>query len=185
MDAPQRWKSTRPPPRVMTSQGVCFNHSTKTASLREKTLRKLKGATPPRKISVGELESLTSRVMYAAGVQGGSLFRRYFFFKTARRRPPRLNRGPFGAQDLAAQPPFAMPATPSRHQGSAPRILGGSQRQKRSPLGELCGARLTASQSTRARRVLLGHSVILVGLGARVAAPSAVSSAPSYCLVEM
>ncbi|KEG08279.1 putative target of rapamycin (TOR) kinase 1 [Trypanosoma grayi] len=90
------------------SIGVCFSHTAKTVPLSEKTLRKLKSATPLHKMSVGELESFTSRVMCAAGVQGGSLFRYYFFLKTVRRRLSRLNRGLLGAHGPAALPLFAL-----------------------------------------------------------------------------
>ncbi|KEG06395.1 TcC31.12 [Trypanosoma grayi] len=88
--------------------GVCFNHTARTVSLSDKTLRKLKSATPLHKISVEELECLTSRMMYAAGVQGGSLFRHYFFLKMVRRRLSRLNRGLVDARGPAALPPFAL-----------------------------------------------------------------------------
>ncbi|KEG08683.1 TcC31.12 [Trypanosoma grayi] len=49
--------------------GVCFNHTAKTVSLSDKTLRKLKSATPLHKMLVGELQSFTSRMMYAVGVR--------------------------------------------------------------------------------------------------------------------
>ncbi|KEG07825.1 target of rapamycin (TOR) kinase 1, partial [Trypanosoma grayi] len=88
--------------------GVCFNYTAKTASLSQKTLRKLKGVTPLHKISVEELESLTSRMVYAAGVQGGSLFRHYFFLKMVRRRLSRLKSGPADAQDPTAPPPLPL-----------------------------------------------------------------------------
>ncbi|KEG06907.1 target of rapamycin (TOR) kinase 1, partial [Trypanosoma grayi] len=88
--------------------GVCFHHTAKTVSLSDKASRKLKSATPLHKMSVGELESFTSRMMYAAGVQGGSLFRHYFFLKTVRRRLSRLRGGLLGAHGPAALPPFAL-----------------------------------------------------------------------------
>ncbi|KEG05935.1 BES15S03c, partial [Trypanosoma grayi] len=59
-------------------------------------------------MSVEELKSFTSRMMYAAGVQGGSLFRYYFFLKTVRRRLSRLNRGLVEAHGPAALPLFAL-----------------------------------------------------------------------------
>ncbi|KEG07058.1 rab1 small GTP-binding protein [Trypanosoma grayi] len=90
--------------------GVCFNHTAKTVFLSDKTLRKLKSATPLHKMSVEELESFTSLMVYAAGVQGGSFFRKYFFLKTVRRRFSRLNRGLVDARDPAAPAPFGLKA---------------------------------------------------------------------------
>ncbi|KEG09745.1 hypothetical protein DQ04_04721060 [Trypanosoma grayi] len=85
---------------------VCFNHIAKKGFFSDKTLQKLKSPTPLQKISVEELKRPTWRMVCAAGVQGGSLLRYYFFLKTAHRRQPRLNRGLLQAQGSGSFTPL-------------------------------------------------------------------------------
>ncbi|ORC85169.1 uncharacterized protein TM35_000371420 [Trypanosoma theileri] len=81
--------------------GVHFNHKDHTVSLSDKTIKRLQRAPSLDNTTVEELESTVSRMMYAGGVRGESLFPYYFFLKIVRRRLSRLNRGLIRPQDPA------------------------------------------------------------------------------------
>ncbi|ORC90666.1 uncharacterized protein TM35_000084640 [Trypanosoma theileri] len=81
--------------------GVHFNHKDNTVSLSEKTIKKLQQTPSLDTTTVEQLESTVSRMMYAGGVRGESLFPYYFFLKIVRRRLSRLNRGLIRPQDPA------------------------------------------------------------------------------------
>ncbi|ORC84925.1 uncharacterized protein TM35_000401920 [Trypanosoma theileri] len=81
--------------------GVHFNHKNHTVSSSKKTIKRLQQAPSLDKTTVEELESTVSRMMYAGGVRGESLFPHCIFLKIVRRRLSRLNRGLIRPQDKA------------------------------------------------------------------------------------
>ncbi|KAG8345047.1 hypothetical protein TRVL_04136 [Trypanosoma vivax] len=82
---------------------MSFNHETEAVCLSQKTVRKPRDAPPLERLTAAELECLTPRMVYAAGVRG-ALFEHYFFLKAVCRRLSKHNGGLFQLNDGAGLP---------------------------------------------------------------------------------
>nr|CAJ16429.1 hypothetical protein Tb09.v4.0153 [Trypanosoma brucei brucei TREU927] len=72
--------------------GVLFDHDKQTVLLNAKTIRRIRESAPLEIATIKQMESVVSRMIYAAGVTGEAFFSYYIFFKMMRQRLSLLNR---------------------------------------------------------------------------------------------
>ena len=71
--------------------GVEFNHATKSVRPAEKTINKIKTSSP--NLTIEDLESLVSRLLYTAGINRYDLTKVFWLLKMTRRRLSEVNKG--------------------------------------------------------------------------------------------
>ncbi|KAH9598804.1 hypothetical protein LSM04_001780 [Trypanosoma melophagium] len=89
---------------------VLFNHETQTISVGQNLIVKLKETPSLRTSTLEDMEDTVSRIMYASGVRGESLFPYYYFFflKLVRQRLSSLNHGDLSLRDPSNLPLHAL-----------------------------------------------------------------------------
>eukprot|EP00388_Colpodella_angusta_P006618 GDKJ01019402.1.p2 GENE.GDKJ01019402.1~~GDKJ01019402.1.p2 ORF type:complete len:367 (-),score=30.88 GDKJ01019402.1:50-1150(-) len=102
------WKDSSGPSSQLQFIGMSLNFANKTIALAPKNHSKLEKLSFASRMIVSDIESATSRLMYASSVLGVPLTRYYFAIKFLRRKLSEINRETITRSDTVSVPPSSL-----------------------------------------------------------------------------